>query len=201
MSRNAKIFLFVVGGVTLVCIMVCAVAFLLLGPVTRAVSSQFFATDPATVSAGAQEMADYSLPEGYQESAFMNMFFMKMLIISPAGSSEGPLQKPAIMLMQLGENSLGLSQEEIQSQMQQSMKESMGNADYSLSLVDQQKTTIRGQDVTLYVYEGTNSSGEKMREIISSGFTGKSGSLFLMIIGPVENWDLMTINWFIGSIR
>ena len=81
------------------------------------------------------------------------------------------------------------------------MKKSARNHDYDLKLVDEQQTTIRRQEVSLLIYEGTDSTGTPMRQVISRVFKGKTDMIMLLIIGIQSNWDQNEIDTFIKSIK
>ena len=60
--------------------------------------------------------------------------------------------------------------------------------------------TLRGEEVEVTTYEGTDESGVVIRQLITS-FPGKDGTAMLMIMGPAEGWDQAAIDDFIKSIR
>jgi hypothetical protein len=68
-------------------------------------------------------------------------------------------------------------------------------------LVGQQSGTISGQAVKLIIYEGADENNIQIQEEASTFFTGKSGQLFLMIIGPIQGWNQAEIEQFISSIH
>jgi hypothetical protein len=50
------------------------------------------------------------------------------------------------------------------------------------------------------IYEGTDNSGDSIRELITV-FPGKGGTAMLMIMGSPDHWDQEEIDAFLGSIR
>jgi hypothetical protein len=68
-------------------------------------------------------------------------------------------------------------------------------------LVDETEVTVRGQEVSLLVFEDTSESGERMRQVESSFFAGEQGQVMIAIRGYVSTWNQDIIDDFIRSIR
>ena len=94
-----------------------------------------------------------------------------------------------------------IDEEEMSLRIQLSMKRSMGNDGAEMHLVDEQKATIRGQEVTLLIYEGVSAEGIPMKQIVSGLFDGKNGMVMLFITGPEASWNQTEIDTFIESIQ
>ena len=77
----------------------------------------------------------------------------------------------------------------------------MGNQKFEMIFVGEETATIRGQEVTLFNYEGTSDQGTAMKQVVSSVFEGKNGSVMLMIFGADAGWDQATVEAFLSSIR
>jgi hypothetical protein len=69
-----------------------------------------------------------------------------------------------------------------------------------MELVKVEEKTIRGEETQVAIYEGTDTNGIVLRQVITS-FPGKDGTAMLMIMGPAELWDQDMIDAFIESIR
>ena len=69
-----------------------------------------------------------------------------------------------------------------------------------MEIVDVEKMTIRGKEVDVTTFEGTDDNGFVMRQVIAT-FPGKDGTAFLMIMGPAQTWDKEEIDQFIESIH
>jgi hypothetical protein len=201
MSRNTKIILGIVGGLILLCICAVVGGLVALRYGGEAIARNLTTDDPAAAAAAAGEMVDYTLPAGYQEQASVNILVGQMVMIHDGTNLEDTSGRPVILFLQLSIPSGTVDPDQMRAQMQQSMRQSMQRNDFELQLVDQQDTTIRGQDVTLFIYEGENGDGLRIRQVMSDMFEGKSGSLFLLMTGAVDAWDQAEIDAFISSIR
>jgi hypothetical protein len=200
MSKNTKIVLGIVIGVVLLCICICIgawVAFLITG---KAIEESALIEDPVEAQTLAQDIIDYDLPPGYQELGAFNMGIMKMVVINDEGVSTYSVGSPMIMIAEIP-FSLVMDEEEMILQIQSNMERSMGNQKFDMIFVGEETATIRGQEVTLLTYEGTSDQGTAMRQVVSSFFEGKSGSVMLMIFGEEAGWDQARVDAFIGSIR
>jgi hypothetical protein len=68
------------------------------------------------------------------------------------------------------------------------------------TLVEQNPVTIRGQECTLNISEGTSSEGIKYRSAIAT-FDGRSGPSLVLIASPIDEWDIRMIQSFLSSIK
>ena len=152
--------------------------------------------DPEAAAEAAHKIADYDLPDGYQEQVAMEIMFYSFVMIGPEYSS-GSATGPVFMLAQF---KAGVNQEQMEEQLRQSFEQQAGNRGLSLSLVKVEDKTIRGEETQVATYEGTDENGLVIRQVITS-FPGKDGAAMLMIMGPAELWDQDVIDAFIESIR
>ncbi len=152
--------------------------------------------DPQAAAETAHSIADYELPEGYQEEFAMNILTTSMVFISSRESGSYSLE-PTIMLAQF--QTLG-NEEQIKEQMRQSFEQQMGRRNVVMQLVETKKMTIRGEETEVAYYEGTDDNGTALQQVITT-FPGKKGIAMLMITGPSEHWDEEAINAFIESIH
>jgi|RhiMetdeSRZDD1v2_1073273.scaffolds.fasta_scaffold137370_3 hypothetical protein len=152
--------------------------------------------DPEAAAEAAHKIADYDLPEGYQEQMAMEIMFYSFVMIGPEYSS-GSATGPVFMLAQF---KAGVNQEQMEEQLRQSFEQQAGNRGLSLSLVKVEDKTIRGEETEVATYEGTDENGLVIRQVITS-FPGKDGTAMLMIMGPADLWDQDVIDAFIESIR
>lgn len=109
--------------------------------------------------------------------------------------------KPTILFARISPENSKLGKEELRFQIQQGLKRAMGNGEVRFDLVEQLPATIRGQAVTLYVYEGRDDRGVETRQIFSDALEGKSGPVILFISGPLQGWDQAEIDRFLHSIQ
>jgi len=186
------------GAAGLFCLCAVAVAVFMFYRVGKQVADST-KIDPAAASKAAHEIVDsYELPAGYQEQMAMNILFYTFVMIAPeqAGSGDG---RPFIMLAQF-ETGSGVSQEQMEQQLRQSLEQQAGNRGMDMHLVEVKKMTIRGNESDVAIYEGADQSGNAIRELITS-FPGKNGTAMLMIMGDAQEWDQTVIDDFIKSIR
>lgn len=153
-------------------------------------------TDPEGASEAAHAIADYELPPGYQERMSMNFLVYSFVMIGP--DSPGTTTGPLIMLAQF--DPMGTSPEQMEQQIRRSFEQQSGRRGMNMQLVKVEKMTLRGEEVEVTTYEGTDESGVVIRQLITS-FPGKDGTAMLMIMGPAEAWDQDAIDDFIKSIR
>ena len=152
--------------------------------------------DPEAAAEAAHKIADYDLPEGYQEQMAMEIMIYSFVMIGPEYSS-GSATGPVFMLAQF---KAGVNQEQMEEQLRQSFEQQAGNRGLSMSLVKVEDKTIRGAETQVATYEGTDENGLVIRQVVTS-FPGKDGAAMLMIMGPADLWDQDVIDAFIESIR
>jgi hypothetical protein len=196
MSKNTKIVLGIVVAVVILCFCVCVSGYIFLRTTGKVLEESFVMDDPQEAQDLAQSIVDYDLPPGYQEEGAFNMGIMKVVMIGDSSASDSPF----IMIAEMPSGG-GFDEEEMQRQLEQTMQQSMGNRNFNVQLVDEQTRTIRGDEVSLLFFEGTDNSGIQVKQIISELFQGKNGSVMFMIIGSESGWDQSEIDAFIDSIR
>lgn len=193
-NKNTKWIWIGLGAATLFCLCAVAVAFFVFYRVGKTVQ-EGMKTDPASASKAAHEIADYDLPNGYQEKAAMNIMMYSFVMIGPVSdTSTGAL----MMLAQF--NVSGTDPEQMKEQIRRSFEQQSGNNGTNMKLVEVKKMTIRGEETDVAIYEGANENGAFMRQLITT-FPGKSGTAMLMIMGDARSWDQNMIDDFIKSIR
>jgi len=186
------------GAAALFCLCAVAVAVFLFYRVGKQVADST-KIDPEAAAKAAHEIVDsYELPAGYQEQMAMNIMLYSFVMIAPekAGTGDG---RPFIMLAQF-ETGSGVSQDQMEQQLRQSLEQQAGSRGTDLHLVEVKKMTIRGDETDVAIYEGTDQSGDAVRELLTT-FPGKGGTAMLMIMGDANQWDQTAIDNFIKSIR
>ena len=185
------------GAAALFCL--CAVGVAVL--VFMRIGQQFsegMKTDPQGASEAAHTIADYELPDGYQERVAMDFFVYTMVMIGPDSTpSSDSAVGPMIMLAQF---QMATNQQQMQEQMRRSFEQQSGRRGLKMEVVEVRKMTIRGEEVEVTTFEGTDENGFVMRQIFTT-FPGKDGTAMLMIIGPAQTWDTEEIDQFIESIH
>jgi hypothetical protein len=183
------------GGAALFCLCAVAVAVFLFYRVGKQVADGV-KSDPESASKAAHEIVDsYELPAGYQEQMVMNILVYSFVMIGPDNAND--VHGPLIMLAQF---QAGVTQEQAEQQLRQSFEQQMGRRGMNLELVDVKKATIRGDETEISTYEGTDESGDSIRQVITA-FPGKNGTAVLIIMGDIQEWDQTMIDDFIKSIR
>jgi hypothetical protein len=193
-NNNKKIWIGL-GVAVLFCLCSAAFAALILFRMGQKFQ-QGIKADPKAAAETAHAIADYELPEGYQEEFVMNILTTTMVFISPK-TTESRSFEPTIMLAQF--KTIG-NEEQIKEQMRQSFAQQKGLGNITMKLVAVKKMNIRGQESDVATYEGATESGYTMRQVITT-FPGKNGVAILMISGPAEYWKEEAINSFIESIH
>lgn len=185
------------GAAALFCLCAVAVAaflFLRMGQQFR----EGMKTDPQGASQAAHAIADYELPEGYEERVAMDFFAYSMVMIAPdSTSSPASSTKPIIMLAQF---QIATNRQQMEEQMRRSLERQSGRRGLTMKVVEVEKVTIRGEEVEVTTLEGADDSGFVMRQLITT-FPGKDGTAMLMIMGPAQTWDKEEIDQFIESIH
>ena len=200
MNKNTKIVLGIVIGIVILCICVCIGAVGFFQITGKAIEESALIENPDDAETLAHNIVDYDLPVGYQELGAFNMGIIKMVMINDEGANTYSVSSPLIMIAEIP-LSLAMDEEEMIRQIQSNMERSIGNQNFDMVLVGEQTASIRGQEVTLLTYEGTNDQGIVMKQVISGFFEGKNGSVMLMVFGEEAGWDQVKVDAFIRSIR
>jgi len=193
MSRNTKIVIGIIGGILGVCCLIAIVAALVLPRMFQNFAEGI--DDPAEAAEVANSIVDYDLPSGYDEQGAMNFLGFRMAFIT------GPSDQSMIMLAEFPAT-LARDEEQMQQQMRDAFSSRTGSGqNVSLEFVSSEDVTINGADATLGTYEGTDSQGNNVRQIVGV-FEAKSGSpAMLMIFGEQDNWDEGGISRFLDSLE
>lgn len=157
---------------------------------------QGFNTDPVAAAEAAHKIADYDLPEGYQEQMAMEIMIYSFVVIGP-NTPTGQSNDPMFMLAQFR---AGVSQEQMEQQLRQSIQQQYGTQGLNMTVVKVEEQTIRGEETQVATYEGTSKEGDVIRQVMTS-FPGKDGTAMLLIMGPAQTWDQDIVDEFIESIR
>ena len=185
------------GAAALFCLCAVGVAAL----VFMRIGQQFregMKTDPESASKAAHAIAEYELPEGYEEKFAMDFLVYSMVMMGPESAvTPSSSARPMIMLAQF---QVATNQQQMEEQMRRSFEQQSGRHGLKMEIVDVEKMTIRGKEVDVTTFEGTDDNGFVMRQVIAT-FPGKDGTAFLMIMGPAQTWDKEEIDQFIESIH
>ena len=198
MDKTTKTVLIVLGSLLALCACGAAVVFgtgiWSFGKLVQFADSST-TEDPREVAQIASAIADFSLPEGYTTQYGIKIATFSMvqymtrdeenyifLTQFPAGTSINPDE----MMRQIRENSRNPNSPWYKT---------------DTDLVEQKPVTIRGEETTLSISEGTNDRGVMYR-LANAKFDGNGeGPALLMIVGPADQWDETMVEDFISSIR
>lgn len=194
MDKTTKIVIGVAGGIILLCICVVVGGMLLVGPSIERVAEGLIVEDPQEVQAMAEDMTAYTLPPGYQEGIAMKLFGFGQIIFFSADDG-----RPIIGLMEISETLAG-SEEEMRVQLQDNLARQLNKNTSEMILKDEWTMTIRGQETTVYVYEGDDGLGNAVRQWVTM-FDGNNDPVLVMIMGGAETWDETELTTFLESIR
>lgn len=188
MSRKTWIILAIIFGILCLCVVIGGIFFLTQG---AKLLGNTVNSDPGKTAAVAEGIADYDLPAGYSNSYSMSLFGMSVVGITQDGGDM------MIVLFQFPEGS-EMSAEQMEKQMRDVMAQQSGR--YELTKTGEQQVTLRGQPVTLSIFEGEGDKRTPIRQVVGS-FQGKGGTAFLMVMGNQATWDQQALDDFIASMR
>jgi hypothetical protein len=194
-KKNNKWVWIGLGGALVFCLCTVTLAGLLFTNIKKQFE-QGMKTDPQSAAEAAHKIVDYELPPGYQEETAMDFLIYSIVIIDDTSTSSTS-KKPMIMLAQF---EAGVTQEQMEQQLQQSIEQQSGQRGYKMNVVETRTMTIRGEETEVVVYEGTNDKGVMLRQLGTS-FPGKNGTVMLMITGSPQYWDQEEIDAFLESIH
>src|SRR5262245_23933874 len=143
MSRNTKIALAIVGGLVGVCCLGVILVAVLAPAALGSIFGNAVASNPEEAAATGREIAEYTLPAGYQEQAALNLFNTKMVMII------NDTDDTALVLMQFP--STYTDEEQMRQQIQQSWGQQTGQSGSNMELIEERPLTIRDQSTTLAI--------------------------------------------------
>lgn len=198
MNQTTKTILLIIGSLLVLC--ACGAAILMgtgLWGFGKFVEFAENSTteDPQQVAQIAAGIADFEIPAGFSKqygieiAGFSMVQYMTgsedtFIFVTqfPAGTSIQPEE----MMRQIRDNA-------------RNPNSSWYNTD--TRLVEQKPVTIRGEETTLSISEGTSENGELYR-MLNAKFQGKGeGPSLLMIVGPADAWDMQMAEDFITSMQ
>jgi hypothetical protein len=159
--------------------------------------AQAVKTDPTAIAAVGQNIADFDIPEGYEMGGAMSIMGIDYVFIMPASPS--PQEMMASLLTQFPA-SMATSQEQMEQQMKRAFQQQYYQEGVEMEVVETKTITIRGEDATQIISEGTGENGVTIRQLMLF-FDGKGGLAALMVMGATSTWDQEAIDDFISSIR
>jgi hypothetical protein len=197
MSTNTKRLLIILGVAFVVCIVGAAVAIGGMGLLADRFKDNI-TMDSKKVRTMANEFISYELPDGYSEQMGMDFLVYKMVIL---GSDFKSSSSGSAIILTHFQATQGMTPEEMTEQMQKSFEQQSSQKGMKYEFVESRTVTIKGEETTLNVNQGTDSSGDTVTQWIAN-FPGKNGGIvILMIQGPSDTWDEAVLNDFLASIK
>ncbi len=198
MNKTTKTILIVIGSLLVLCACT-SVALLGTGIWSFSKLVQFAENntteDPQKVAQVASNIAQFDVPAGFNP-----VYSMKIANFTMAQYMTGD-EKSVILMTQFPQGT-SINMDEMMRQIQQnSRRPNSPWYNMDTALLEQKPVTIRGEDTTLSISEGTNDKGETYR-MASTSFQGKGGGpTVLMVVVPAEQWDDQMVENFIASIQ
>jgi hypothetical protein len=147
-------------------------------------------SDAEHISKLASKIADLDVPEG-----FTTEFSAEMAGYTLA-AYKGTAGPSHLYLIQSDNEADGDELEKMLTQM------APGSSDWEtrMTVIENRPVTIRGQEATVVISEGTNHDGEPYRQA-TVAFQGKGGPAMIFLSDTVENWDQNAVDAFLASIQ
>lgn len=149
-----------------------------------------FNTDTDEVIRTADKIADFDLPNGYRPE-FSASFEEYTMVAYKPGDNHSHLyliqsQNPA-------------DAQKLEQELNHIMPGTK-DRDTRMTVLETHSITVRGQEATLIVSEGTNGDGELYRQV-TLVFASKGGPALLAFSQPVTTWDSIQWQALIASIQ
>ncbi len=187
---NRVIILITGAGILLA---LCAVIWWFAPQIRRSVLGTFWKTDPQLAAQAARNMMDYDLPPGYQELKVLNIQGQDAVMMVHR-------ERPGDAILVQGVSKGIIGNDSWRANYERGLSHEMGDRLLNMQETSTQKTTVRGQPTTLRLFEGTDETGRKVKQVVC-GFSGKNEDLLLAIVGGQETWDQARVDDFLHSIR
>lgn len=196
MSKRTKTLLIIIPVLLLLCCGVPTALLVFGGAWAGQALESSFVESPEEAAAVGQSIIDYRLPPGYQEQGAMSMLGNSMVFIAPTSGQGG-------MVFVLAEfNPMLINNEE---EMRQQVQDALANQEsqsggVTFSPVSSEEITINGAPTTLAIAEGTDESGNPVRQA-NATFRSEDALGMLLIMGDPATWDEAAVDMFLDSIR
>lgn len=195
MSRQTKIILAVVGGVLVLCLIVCGVLVLgvsLFGVNLAKQVNQSSTSDPAQVKATASSIADITLPGTYTNSTTFSIASFKVV------TWENQSTNTFVMLIQMP-SSAEITQSTID-QLSRMAGTQTGRVMVNSQVLEDRELTIRGKPARLISSQGSDNEGNLERQM-TVFFQGKGGLAMLTAVAPAAQFDQAAFEKMVQTIK
>lgn len=149
-------------------------------------------TQADQVASAAARIADFQLPEGYQAEYTADLAGYTLAAYHPGDGHSH------LFLVQAGEGTQ-IDQSKLEDLVNQ-QPAGRKNHQTRMTVIEQRPVSLRGQQTTLVISEGTNSDGDTYRQA-TAAFQGKGGPALVAISEPTTRWDSARIDQFLASIQ
>jgi hypothetical protein len=187
MSRNTKLILVSLAAILLICGLGCAI--------TTFVAGRFASTAvvqaPEQVRTMSREIADYTLPPGFDEGVGMNMIVMKMVMHARRADA-------GIIMMAALPSGQNVNEEDLKRGLQQGMAGGSGNV--RLESNRELTLTVAGKPVTAREQTGVLDTGTRVKSL-SFPFTSSKGLAFTMIMMNEASWNQAEVDAFVAGLK
>ncbi len=147
-------------------------------------------TNAEKVISAAAEVTDFDLPAGYSPEFTASFDAYTLVSYTPSkGSSH-------LYLVQSQDANDG-------EKLLQAMVDIIPgeyDPEAGMTVIETRPVTVRGEQTTLILSEGSNGDGEHYRQAMVT-FTGNGGPTLLVYSTPLASWDIETVETLIASIR
>jgi hypothetical protein len=195
MDKTTKIILIVLASIFILCICaslaLVATGLTTFGLFRNSTSNNVTMVTGEGVRVGA-EIADYQVPDGYNSAYYLH--FGNIIVIGHDSASK----KAHIILAQFPDGT-SINFDEIYKLIQEGSN-TPGSIWYDgdMKTIDRIPVTINGQDTTLIINEGESSDGETYR-MATANFEGRGGPAVLIVVAPLDEWDMQIVDQMILS--
>lgn len=176
MKTSTSIKLLIISAILLVVLTACGTA--------PAEDSNKNVTDTAAM------IADFEVPAGFTPELGAHLLGYSL------ASYKGAADPSHLYLIQSENKS---DEAELQKMLEQ-MAPGASDRTTRTTVIENRPVTVRGQEATLVISEGTNHEGLLYRQAMVA-FEGKGGPAMLVFSDTLENWDLEAIEAFLTSIQ
>lgn len=147
-------------------------------------------TNAEKVSGVASTIADFDLPAGYSPEFSASLEGYTVAAFNPGDGHSH------LYLIQSEKESDGKKLDNMLYQIAPSPYDQQAR----VSVIETHPVTVRGQEETLVISEGSTSEGDTYRQVMVT-FAGNRGHALLVYSTPLASWDTETVEALIASIR
>lgn len=194
MDKTTKTVLILIGSVFVLCACAAIAAFAIGLWSFVNVEKQNVGFRPQEAVRVGYEIADFEVPAGFDSP--YSVHFGDVTMVGYDAQNE----RSHLLLAQFPKGTSINTQE-----MLKIIQKGRGDPDSiwyntNVSLIEEKPVTIRGQETTLSISEGTSSDGISYRSATAT-FEGRNGPALVLIASPVEEWDITMVETFMASIQ